>query len=52
MDRPALCEDIEITPEMIEAAAFELASYDDRFTTLREAAERIVRAAIAASRSA
>ena len=41
-------DEIEITGSMIEAAAVALASYDDRFCSLEDAAERIVRAALEA----
>ena len=41
-------DEIEITPEMIEAAENELAGFHTDFTTYRDGAEAIVRAALEA----
>lgn len=40
-------EDIEITPEMIEAGAVELSRFNSDFECLEEAAARIYRAMVA-----
>lgn len=42
VDRPAPdCGEIEVTPEMIEAGAAELADYDERFEFREDAVMRI-----------
>ena len=39
-------DEIEITPEMIEAGTLELASYDPEFESIEEAAKRVYRAMV------
>ncbi len=41
-------EEIEITPEMIEAVAMELAGYSLEYMSRHQAAENIIRAALTA----
>ena len=40
-DRPTTGPKIEITPEMLDAGAVELLSYDPRYEKAEEAAERV-----------
>jgi len=46
-DRPAL-EEIEITPEMIEAGVLELSRFNTDYATYAQGASRIIAAALVA----
>jgi hypothetical protein len=44
--------EIEVTPEMIEAGERELASFDDRYSSLADGVEMIFRAMVSVKKSA
>jgi len=51
-DGPTTTDEIEITPEMIEAGLHEFYTYDSRFDPEEDAVSRIFRAMIQALRKA